>query len=107
MDLAPAPFESVSAGKKRIEMRLYDEKRSKIKAGDEIEFENNSTHEKIRCRVLSLTRFKDFFELYSHFDKQELGYSKEQTANALDMYAYYSPGQVEKYGVLAIEIELI
>ena len=107
MNLAPSPFKAISFDKKTIEMRLYDEKRSKINIGDEIEFENIDTHKKIKCAVLNLTRYKDFFELYSNFDKTVLGYDENETANAEDMYAYYSPEQIKKYGVLAIEIKLI
>ena len=107
MNLAPLPFQAISSRRKTIEMRLYDEKRSKINVGDEIEFENIDTHQKIKCAVLNLTRYKDFFELYSNFDKAAIGYSENETANAEDMYIYYSPEQIQKYGVLAIGIKLI
>ena len=107
MNLAPAPFKSISLGKKTVEMRLYDEKRLKIKDGDEIECENIDTHKKIKCEVINLTRYKDFFELYSNFDKTAIGYDEKETANAEDMYAYYSFEQIKKYGVLVIEIKLI
>lgn len=107
MNLAPSAFEAINVGKKTVEMRLYDEKRAKINVGDEIEFENTDTHQKIKCAVINLTRYKDFFELYSNFDKIEIGYAVNETANAEDMYAYYSPEQIKEYGVLAIEIKLI
>ena len=107
MNLAPSPFRAISLGKKTIEMRLYDEKRSKIKVGDEIEFENIDTYQKIKCAVVNLTRYKDFFELYSNYDKTVIGYDENEAANAEDMYTYYSPEQIQKYGVLAIEIKLI
>lgn len=107
MNLASSAFKSISIGKKTIEMRLYDEKRAKINVGDEIEFENIDTHQKIKCSVINLKRYKDFFELYSNFDKIAIGYEVNETANAEDMYAYYSYEQIKKYGVLAIEIKLI
>ena len=107
MNLAPKAFKSISSGKKTIEMRLYDEKRAKVKVGDEIEFNNTATRQKIKCIVVKLTRCKDFHELYSNFDKTEIGYAENETANAEDMYAFYSPEQIKKYGVLAIEIKVI
>lgn len=107
MNLDPAPFNSIGTGGKKVEMRLCDEKRSKINIGDIIEFENTVTHKKIKCKVNKLTKYKDFFELYSHFDKKDIGYEESQTANAEDMYAYYSSEQIKKYGALAIEIELL
>ena len=107
MSLAPPPFKSISMSKKTIEMRLYDDKRAKITVGDEIEFENVDTHEKIRCEVIKLTHFNDFFELYSNFDKSAIGYSENEIANAEDMYLYYTPEMIKTHGVLAIQIKLI
>lgn len=107
MKLAPAPFDLIGSGKKTIEMRLCDEKRQKIQIGDEVEFENTLTHQKIKCIVTKLTRYKDFFELFSDNNKIAIGYGASETANAEDMFAYYSPEQIKKYGTLAIEIKLI
>ena len=101
MKLAPSAFKSIKTGKKTIEMRLYDEKRAKLNVGDEIEFEDIDTHQKIKCTVIRLMRYKDFFELYSNFDKVAIGYKENETASAEDMYAYYSFEQIKKYGVLA------
>lgn len=107
MNLSPSAFKFISIGKKTIEMRLNDEKRATINVGDEIEFENTDTHQKIKSTVVNLSLYKDFFELYSNFDKVAIGYCENETANAEDMYAYYSPEQIKKYGALAIEIKLI
>ncbi|MCH5162707.1 MAG: ASCH domain-containing protein [Clostridiales bacterium] len=107
MSLVPSAFDTIATGKKTVEMRLCDEKRKKLKVGDEIEFENTETRRAIRCEVVGLFRYKDFFELYSAFDKTAIGYGETDTASATDMYAYYSPEQIEKYGALAIEIRLI
>ena len=106
MNLAPQPFKAIAEGRKTIEMRLYDERRVGICIGDEIEFENIETHQRILCEVVSFARFRDFFELYASFDKIMLGYSADEIANPEDMYQYYSPEMVAKYGALAIEIKL-
>ena len=105
MKLAPTPFQEIGDGRKTIEMRLYDEKRAKIRIGDGIEFENAETHQTIECMVIDLIRFDDFYALYAHFDKTDLGYAADETASAEDMHAYYSPEQIEKYGVVAIKIK--
>ena len=107
MNLAPSPFRAIAEGRKTIEMRLYDERRIGIRVGDEIEFENIETHQRIICEVVSLKRFDNFFDLYAHFDKLLLGYSENETANPEDMYQYYSQEMIEKYGVVAIEIKLV
>ncbi len=107
MKLAPFAFKAIIAGEKAIEMRLYDEKRAKIKVGDEVEFEDTATHWKIKCIVVDLTRYRDFQELYSSVDKVAIGYKANETANPEDMCAFYSPEQINKYGVLAIGIRMI
>ena len=107
MNLAQSPFKAIAEGRKTIEMRLYDERRVGIRVGDEIEFENIETRQRILCEVVSLARFQDFFELYASFDKTVLGYSTDEIANPADMYQYYSPEMIAKYGVVAIQIKLI
>ena len=48
MRLNNGPFELIKNGTKTIEIRLNDEKRSLIKEGDIIEFENRATKEKLK-----------------------------------------------------------
>ncbi len=43
MNLRPAPFEAIASNTKKIEMRLYDEKRQTINLGDSIIFKNQET----------------------------------------------------------------
>lgn len=107
MRLAQIPFEAIRTGNKTIEMRLYDEKRSAINVGDEIEFENIDTRQIIKCAIVSLAHYKDFYDLYDNVDKAALGYAENETPNPADMFSYYSPEQIEKYGALAIEIKLL
>ena len=42
MKLNAYPFEMIKSGEKTIEIRLFDEKRQQIKAGDKIVFTNNT-----------------------------------------------------------------
>ena len=101
-----SPFQAIAAGNKRIEMRLFDEKRALIQVGDEIEFENRDTHQTIHCTAEKLIRYQDFSALYAAFDKTKLGYRADERADPADMYRYYSPEQIKQYGVLAIQIKL-
>ena len=58
MKLKPAPFAMIAAGKKTIELRLYDEKRQTIAVGDLIEFENTeNSGEVLLARVEELCVF--------------------------------------------------
>lgn len=107
LNLWPKPFEMIKLGFKTIEMRLNDEKRSLIKIGDFIEFEQKETHEKILCKVVNLYKFKNFEEIYGRFNKRNLGYFDNEVASPDDMFTYYSKEKIDKYGTLAIEIKLV
>ena len=104
MNLNNRPFKSIKEGTKTIELRLNDEKRSLLKVGDEIEFTNRDTNEKLSVDIISLHKYPSFEELYKHFDKVEMGYNKDDIAEPKDMEAYYSKEEQDKYGVLGIEI---
>lgn len=88
-------------------MRLNDEKRQKIKTGDNIEFTNAKTNEKLMCKVLELYYYKNFEELYANHDKVSIGYENTEIANPNDMKQYYDNDKIERYGVLGIKIKLI
>lgn len=96
----------IKSGRKTIELRLYDEKRRKLKVGDKIIFENLESGEKITAAVLALHIYKSFAELYKHFDKVAIGYNDNETANPDDMNEYYTVENQIKYGVVGIEISL-
>lgn len=104
MNLWNDSFLAIKNKAKTIELRLCDEKRSVISIGDVIQFTNTKTGEIMECIVIDLYRYKDFDELYKHHDKISIGYRENEIANPNDMLAYYSAENIEKYGVLGIEI---
>lgn len=107
LHLHDEPFEKIKHGKKTVEMRLYDEKRSKLSVGEQIVFVKASNeNEKLYAKIQSLHIFRNFYELYSHFDKCDLGYNEDETADSTDMEKYYPKEKQEKYGVLAIKFDL-
>lgn len=105
MTLQQRPFDSISSGVKTVEMRLYDEKRQGIKQGDIIEF-TSPKGEIIKVKVKAVKPFKGFEELYDNYPKEALGYIEGESCSPDDMLEYYSPEDVKRYGVVAIEIEL-
>ena len=107
MKLWASPFEKIKSGKKTVEMRLNDEKRSLLKIGDEIIFTNIDTNEVIKCIVINLYKYKDFSELYAHHNKESIGYNADEEAIPDDMLSYYNKDDILKYGALAIEIKLL
>ena len=105
MKLKNKPFNIIKQGKKTIEMRLFDEKRQKLKVNDTIEFTNISNQEKIDVLIVGLHKFDSFEQLYGHFDKIKLGYHEDEDENPKDMEEYYPISEQKKYGVLGIEIK--
>ena len=53
MNLQPTYFDYIKTGTKRIELRLYDEKRQQIALGDTIEFAK-SEQDKFQAKVIGL-----------------------------------------------------
>jgi ASC-1-like (ASCH) protein len=107
MKLNASPFTSVKLGKKTVEMRLNDEKRARIKVGDQIQFIHTETGGKLLCLVVALYQYDSFDELYRRHDKISIGYREDERATPDDMLAYYSAEKIAHYGVLGIGIEVI
>ena len=106
MKLHAEPFEMIKSGRKTIELRLWDEKRQKIKIGDTVVFTNTISGEKLKATVLILYRFDSYEELYKELPLLKCGYTEDDidTAQASVMEAYYSADEQAKYGVVGIEI---
>lgn len=96
-------------GTKRIEIRLFDEKRQQIKIGDTIKFlKEPELKEYFNAKVIELLRYKSFEDMFKYFDISILS-DKTMTKNELinDLEQFYTKEKQEKYGVLGIKIELI
>lgn len=106
MKLRPEPFAKIKSGAKTIELRLYDEKRQKIRVGDLIIFTNTESGEQIRATVKKLHQFDSFEALYKSLPLLKCGYTPEDinTAHPSDMENYYSVEEQQKYGVVGIEL---
>ena len=105
MRLQHVPFTAIECGTKRIEMRLLDEKRKKLAVGHFIRFTDAENGNTLLCEVVALHKYATFEELYAHFDKIALGYSEEETADPADMLVYYKEEDIEKFGVVGIEVK--
>lgn len=100
MTLDEHPFALIQEGTKTIEIRLFDEKRKKLAIGDEIEF--SCGQEKIHTKIVSLSRYTSFKELFNTHSPTALGTNDWKT-----MRQYYTKEDEERYGVLGIGIKLI
>ena len=110
MKLNERPFELVKSGKKQIEIRLNDEKRSQIEVGDIIVFSKlPDLQENIEVEVLELLKYPTFKELVENCDLSDFGYSNDDYTKdefVELIYAIYTKEQEEKYGILGIRIKL-
>ena len=105
MHLDPGPFEMIKSGRKKYELRLYDEKRRAVKPGDAIEFTNNSTGEKLLTEVLSLHVFPDAEALLAALPPEDCGWPDAASASPRDMEEYYPPERIRRFGLAAIELK--
>ena len=108
MKLQDKYFDYILYGTKRIELRLNDEKRSKIKVGDKIRFlkMSNLTDELI-VDVEELLKYSSFDELFKDYDISILS-DKSMTKKELKkvLEEFYTKEMQDKYGVLGIKIKL-
>ena len=110
MHLAPGPFALTERGRKTVELRLWDEKRRRLRIGDVIRFESTDDDtDVLRVRVTELLCFPTFDQLYRSVPLTECGYDEGSlsAASPRDMNAYYSPEEQARWGVVGIRFELI
>lgn len=109
MRLWRSPFEKISSGRKTLELRLFDEKRRKLDIGDKIVFTNiDDSLKKIAVVVKSLHRYATFEDLFNDCLREKCGIDSSESplTAASKMRKYYSDDQIQRFGVLGIEIEL-
>ncbi len=94
-------------GRKTVEVRLNDEKRRQIKKGDVIEFiQVPNKSETLRVKVLDVTVFATFQEMYEMIPFAEFGCEGWTMEEMVDgTYEIYTKEQEAKWGTLAIAIK--
>ena len=106
MTLADTPFRRMAFGAKWVEVRLLDEKRQSIRAGDTITFSHKETPTLLyTARVKKAVSFPTFRDLFAAYPAAALGYEEGKSADFNDMYAYYTREEERKWGAVAIELE--
>lgn len=108
MTLREAPFRAIQVGRKRVEMRLCDEKRRLLRIGDFIRFRLENQEEYHTVEVTGIRYYPTFDALYAALTPTmgaaALGYAEGEVPHPADMLAYYPQDMVRRHGVLAIEI---
>lgn len=94
--------------RKKIEIRLYNEKSSKINIGDYITFNVlDNDNPKLRVQVTALLRYKNITELLKDIDSKLIvsNYPIEQTEELLG--EIFGIDNVRSHDVIGIKFELI
>lgn len=100
-------FQSIIEGRKKVEVRLNDEKRRKIKVGDTIEFiKVPQQDETLKVQVTGVIKYDTFKEMYEDipfidFDCE--GWTMKEMIDGT--YEIYTPEQEKEWGALAITIK--
>lgn len=108
MHLDKVYYDRIMNNEKKIEYRVNDEKRRKMKVGDTITFYLRPENiEFIKARIIDLKYYNNLFDMYSDsFNIYMCKYYKTPQA-AVDDTVYYSDEETNKYGCVAIFFEKI
>lgn len=108
MRLNEKPFYDIKSGAKKIELRLYDEKRKLINLNDTIIFYKRPDEiEQIKAKVIGILRYNTFEELFKDIDYNLSGQAKNVKEILENIHKIYSIDEELKYGIIAIRLELL
>lgn len=97
-------FDIVNNGIKDIEVRVNDEKRRKLRIGDELIFLRRPLEDDaIRARVVGLDYYDSFSDLIKNYSMERVylpNYTEDMWLK--EMARFYTEEEQNKYGVVAI-----
>ncbi|WP_099364227.1 ASCH domain-containing protein [Fredinandcohnia onubensis] len=102
-------FKAIREGKKKVEVRLNDEKRRTIKVGDAIEFIKVPEQDEIvKVEVTKLRKYDTFQSMYKDIPFEDFdceGWTMKEMIEGT--YEIYTSEQEKKWGALAISIKIV
>lgn len=107
MSIYSIPFKQIKEGKRKIDMRLWDEKRQQLKLNDLIEFVDSKTNEKLLCKVKGLLIFNSFDELIDAVPLEMFGSYTDKNEIKIRVRRLYAHQNIADYQVVGIFIELL
>ena len=101
-------YNKIKTKEKIYEVRLFDEKRQKIKIGDIIKINKEPQMvESLNAKVIDLLYFKNFEEMANNLPAKQIGFDGSNWEYIVNEYhKFYSEQEEQKYGVIAIKIEV-
>lgn len=109
MQLRAEPFVRIQQGKKLVELRLWDEKRRRLRLGDQIAFSKlPELKQKIKVQVTALLIYETFAELMTDLPVRLLGYTEaDREYLKTCMREYYTSQEEKKWGVVSIKFKIL
>ena len=100
-------FEMIKTGQKDIELRAYDEKRRKMKAGDRfLLYDAENPDESIICEILNMHVAPDFESLFKNLDIKRSGF--QNMKELIDIVTkFVSHEELQREQVVGIEIKRV
>ena len=100
-------FEMIKSGQKDIELRAYDAKRQKMKAGDKfLLFDAENPDQSIICEILNMHVAPDFESLFKKIDIKRSGF-KDMTELMDTITKFVSREELAREQVVGMEIKRI
>jgi len=108
MGLYDGPFQSIKSGRKTVEVRLFDEKRRKLKIGDTIIFTKIPGGETLTVEIIEITVYPSFRKMYENIPAADFDASDSSIDEMVEnTYEIYTPENEKKWGTVAIRIKLL
>ena len=100
-------FEMIKSGQKDIELRAYDEKRKKMKAGDKfLLYDAENPNESIICEILNMHVAPNFESLFKKLDIKRSGF--QNMKELIDTVTkFVSHEELQREQVVGIEIKCV
>ena len=106
MHLESEIFALVNNNIKDIEIRLNDDKRKKLKAGDIVTITNRGNNDTIKVKIIKLEYFSCFKDCINNYELKRLYNDKITKYELLNLlYKFYTKEEEKKYGIVAIIFE--
>lgn len=103
MHLEAKSFDLIKNGIKKIEYRVNDEKRRKLKIGDSITFYKlPDNDDKIALIIKDLKYYKDLYDMYSDSFNDYLSQYYSNVEAVVKKNSHYTEEEIKKYGCVAI-----
>ncbi|PYZ97491.1 hypothetical protein CR205_02525 [Alteribacter lacisalsi] len=108
MGLYEETFHSMAAGRKSVEVRLNDEKRRRIKAGDEVVFTRVPGGEQLTVVVENAVVYPTFRAMFEAIPAEAFdaaGWTIDEMVES--MYEIYPPEREREWGTVALYVRLV